>query len=129
MAITLEGIALPADIQWVDEFTSHGVAQTVTTTLTGALVVEESVLLAGKPITLQSNGAALIDQATLEQLQNLAKLPLAGTTLTLDWNGDITQVVFDHNKGAIEATEVMRLADSAQPADHPYFVTIRLLTA
>lgn len=129
MAITLEAIALPADIQWVDEFTSYGVAQNVTTTLTGAIVIEESVVQAGRPITLQSNGAALVDQATLEQLRALAALPLAGTTLTLNWNGSIKQVVFDHNKGAIEAQEVLRLADSAQPADHPYFITIRLLTA
>lgn len=129
MAITLEGIALPSDIQWTDEYQSFGVTQTVTPTLTGALVVEESVQQAGRKITLASNGGAWVYQPTLDALLALAALPLDGTTLTLNWNGTLYSCVFDHGSTAVEAEEVLRLADHAQTDQHPYFVTIRLITS
>lgn len=45
-------VQLPKDLEWVDEFTWSKVQQNVTTTLTGALVVQESTQLKGRPITL-----------------------------------------------------------------------------
>lgn len=129
MAVTLAGIEIPADIQWIDEFSGFGVGQTITPTLTGALVVEEVAQPAGRKITLRSNGAAWVTRDTVEQLAALAATPLDGTTLTLSWHGTDYDVVFDRSSGdGFSATEVIRLAASIQGATHPYDITINLIT-
>ena len=71
--ILLAGIELPADLQWVDEFTGWRVGQAVKTSLTGARIVQESALQAGRPITLQTQreGAAYIAPVTLAVLRAL----------------------------------------------------------
>lgn len=46
-------LALPQDLEWVDEFSWSPVQQSIETTLTGALVIQESKQLRGRPITLQ----------------------------------------------------------------------------
>ncbi|WP_282296808.1 MULTISPECIES: hypothetical protein [unclassified Stenotrophomonas] len=71
--IVLAGIELPADLQWIDEFTAWRVGQQVKTSLTGARIVQESALQAGRPITLQTQreGDAYIAPVTLEVLQRL----------------------------------------------------------
>ncbi|MFW6344767.1 MAG: hypothetical protein ACOC0M_00325 [Halomonas sp.] len=132
MTVRLAAITLPDDIQWTDEYAGHGVGQTITPTLTGALLVEEAAQQAGRPITLASNGAAWLERSTVEALQALAATPLdTGDTHTLIWgDGRTFQVVFDRSSGpAIEAQEVLRAAAQIQGADHPYTVTIRLITA
>jgi len=129
MAITLAGITLPADLRWTDEFAGHGVGQTITPTLTGALVVEETAQPVGRPITLESAGAAWVERSTVEALAALAATPLDGTTLTLDWHGTTYSVVIDRGRGGLEATEVLRLAGDQQGATHPYLLTLNLITA
>ena len=71
--ILLAGIELPADLQWTDEFTGWRVGQAVKTSLTGARIVQESALQAGRPITLQTQreGAAYIAPVTLAVLRAL----------------------------------------------------------
>lgn len=73
-AIVLDGISLPVDLQWTDEFTSWKVGQVMRTSLTGALIVHESARQAGRPVTLESwqDGrawAGVVDLATLRALQ------------------------------------------------------------
>ena len=71
--IVLAGIELPADLQWIDEFTAWRVGQQVKTSLTGARIVQESALQAGRPITLQTQreGNAYIAPIPLEVLRQL----------------------------------------------------------
>lgn len=52
MAITLGALVLPPELVWEDEDAWSPVAQTTEYSLTGALLVEEAVKLAGRPITL-----------------------------------------------------------------------------
>jgi len=130
MAVKLEGIALPDDIQWVDEFSGFGVGQTITPTLTGALVVEEAAQPAGRKITLRSDRDVWVERSVVQQLAALAATPLDGATLTLSWHGTDYDVVFDRSQGdGFSASEVLRLAGSAQGADHPYEISINLITA
>jgi len=132
MTVLLEDIQLPDDIQWIDEFAGHGVGQQISPTLTGALLIEETRQAFGRPITLASNQAAWVTRATVEQLEALAATPLEdGQTLTLEWgDGRTFAVVFDRSGGKpIEAEEVSRLAAGAQDGEHPYLITIRLITA
>ncbi|MDI5886181.1 hypothetical protein ACFO0O_03840 [Cobetia amphilecti] len=131
MPVTLEGIALPADIQWTDEMVSHGVGQVQTPTLTGALVVEESAQAAGRSITLASGGGAWVTRSTVLALSELAATPRpADTPMVLVWgDGRTFDCVFDHAGGeAVSASEVLRLAAGSQDADHPYTITLRLIT-
>jgi hypothetical protein len=132
MPITLEGITLPPDLQWTDEFSGHGVGQVITPTLTGALLVEETTQTQGRPITLESNGAAWVTRSTVEALAALAATPLAeGSTLTLAWaDGRSFDVVFDRSRGpGFRAQEVQRLAAGIHENTHPYLIQITLLTA
>lgn len=47
-------IALPADLEWPNRVIGWAIGQDVQTSVTGALVVQEGVRQAGRPITLQS---------------------------------------------------------------------------
>lgn len=77
---SLGGIALPDDLEWVDEFDWSPVGQQVEVSLGGSLIIEESAQLAGRPITLRSNQSgsnywAVTTRATAEALQALANTP------------------------------------------------------
>lgn len=62
-------IQLPQDLEWIDEFSWSPIQQTVDTTLTGALVIQESTQLRGKPITLQGkDDMGWIQRSVGEQL-------------------------------------------------------------
>ena len=52
--LTLDGVELPEDLEWADEYTAWKVGQVVRYSLTGALIVQEAALQAGRPVTLQS---------------------------------------------------------------------------
>ena len=52
MAITLDTLTLPNDLEWTDEFTFSYIQQNYKVTLGGSLVVEERELANGRPITL-----------------------------------------------------------------------------
>lgn len=73
MSIVLDGISLPADLEWTDEFTAWKVGQVARTSLTGALVVHESVRQAGRPITLasQQDGPRWVAPVRLDILRAL----------------------------------------------------------
>jgi hypothetical protein len=132
MPITLGGITLPPDLQWVDEFSGHGVGQVISPTLTGALLVEETQQTKGRPITLASNGAAWMARSAVEAMATLVATPLDdGETLAFEWaDGRTFDVVFDRSRGpGFRATEVVRRSADIQQATHPYVIEITLLTA
>lgn len=130
MAVTLEGITLPTDIAWTNEFSGFGVGQVITPTLTTALVVEEIAQTAGRQISLETGDDSWVERSVVLALDALAKVPLDDTTLTLNWHGTNYDVVFDRSSGAaVEAEEVYQLAGSDQGADHVYSLTLRLITA
>ncbi|MCU7839783.1 MAG: hypothetical protein KZQ94_10455 [Candidatus Thiodiazotropha sp. (ex Troendleina suluensis)] len=123
--ITLDGITLPGDLEWIDEHTWSSVGQTKTVTLTGALIIEEAAQLAGQPITLVGGQrACLVTKATVESLQALADQ--AGLQMSLDYNGTVMAVMFNRENGeAAEARLFRRIADP-QPTDL-FYITIRLM--
>ena len=132
MPVTLESIALPEDIQWTDEFSGFGVGQTITPTLTGALLVEEVARTLGRKITLSSNGASWVARSTVVALQALVATALdEDETLTLVWgDGRQFEVVFDRSSGTgLSAAEVRRLAAGVQTSSHWYTIELNLLTA
>lgn len=134
--ILLAGIVLPADLQWTDEFTAWRVGQQVKTSLTGARIVQESALQAGRPITLQTQteGNTYIGPVTLDvlrQLQASEEQPRVGSLQLVmpDHNtGERTfQVRWRRSEGA--ALEAVPINYAVPALDGDYFsITLRLMT-
>lgn len=119
-------ITLPADLYWADEASWQPVVQTAERTITGALVIQTHVRIAGRPITLQPPGdnGAWITRETLDGLTALAAIPGAAMTLTL--RGVPRQVVWRHQEEpVIDAQPVMHYAD-VQEGDF-YTATLRFM--
>lgn len=130
--ITLGGLTLPEDLEWVDEFQegSDLVGQNVVYSVTGALIFQASAKQAGRAITLQgsfdgSNGFAAISLSTLEALRTLAQNP--GMVYTLDFgDGRVFSVIFDRSNGPAVSAEAIQHIVPHQATDF-YFPTINLL--
>lgn len=124
-------VTLPGDMQWVDEFTWLPTAQQVEVACSGALIVEESVQLAGRPITLQARmegntGFALVERSVLSALRALAAVGrTAPLTLVLEDLRSFS-VMFRHSDGlAVEAVPIKHIVP---PADADlYSLTVRLM--
>lgn len=134
--ITLDGITLPGDLFWSNEFTAWKVGQSQRRSLTGALVVHESAVQVGRPITLEttSNGntyVAAIALPVLQQLQALeAQTRTTPMTLVLPAHNTGTRsfdVLFDRTSG--KALEARPLLFASPYIDEDYFaITLRLIT-
>ena len=130
--LTLGAVTLPVDMEWIDEFTWSPVSQAQEITLGGALLVEESAQLAGRPITLRSgqNGSehwGVIDRVTLIALQALAASVMA-EPITLTLPDDRTfEVMFRHTDLAVDSRALRHVWP---PVDGDlYAVTLRLFVA
>jgi len=117
MSITLNGIELPEQLDWRDEFDWAPVAQTQTPTLTGALIVEENAAPAGRPITLLSDGGAWASRALVKQLKTLEAQVSTPMTLVLN-DGRSFQVVWRRDPVGVEATQLIRICD---PDDNDWY--------
>lgn len=132
MAITLyhaasaTTVTLPDALNWVDEYTWSPVEQTKTYTTTGALLIEESVKQAGRPITLEGNeDRTWCTRALVDTLRAWAATP--GIVLALTIRGTARDVTFDHEKGALQGLPVIFYADGSIDATDFYVPTLRLL--
>jgi hypothetical protein len=135
--IILAGVELPGDLDWSDEFTAWKVGQNVRTSLTGARIVQEGALQAGRPITLESgqDGDAWYGVVTLEVLRLLQSMEaVAGSapmTLTMPAHNSGTRsfdVIWRRTDGAgLDARQIKRIWPQLD-TDY-YSVTLRLQTA
>lgn len=130
MSITLSDgtttVDLNPDLYWADEYAWQPVAQTVTTTLTGALIVQNGAMQAGRKITLSpaDDASAWMRKSVVDQLRNWASV--AGQSLTLTLRGVSRTVIFRHHDGgAMEATPVVFFSD-ADSSDW-FRVTLRFM--
>lgn len=94
-------LQLPQDLVWIDEVTWSPVNQNVVVSLTGALVVQESVQQKGRPLTLQGkDDMAWITRSTLEDL--MAMRDSQGLVMQLQYiefvdNAYTLNVLFDYS--------------------------------
>lgn len=135
--IILDGIELPNDLQWQDEFTGWRTGQQVRWSLTGAMHVKESVRQAGRPITLVSrnSGSEWVAMVTLPTLNAL--LAHEGQARSTPFTLQLPA----HNSGTRTfncywrrtdgpAIEFQRMIDIVPNVDGDYFhVTLRLMSA
>ncbi len=124
--IILDGISLPVDLLWSDEWAASTVAQTVRRTLDGGLVVFYGELRAGLPITLESQpDAGWLTRTQVEAIALRAASP--GGLYTLNLRGQTWQVMFRHHDApAFEARPLVSVANP-QAGDF-YLATIKLMT-
>lgn len=130
MSITLSvggtTLNLSPDLYWSDENNWHPVEQSVSRSITGALIIQPQAREAGRPITLEpeDDQSAHMPLSTVTQLRNWAEVP--GQAMTLTLRGIARTVIFRHQDGAaIEATPWVHYRD-VQAGDL-YRVVIRLM--
>jgi len=117
-------LELPSDLEWEDEHNWAPVAQAISYTLGGALVVETSLKRAGRPITLAAGeDRAWMHREDLDVLYELASEP--GKVLTLLLRSTSRQVVWRHSDGAIDAEQVMFVDEPTH--DSYYRTTLRFM--
>lgn len=123
MSIVLDGLELPNDLFWADEFDWSPLSQKESRSITGALIIESGVMTGGRPITLAgSDTSAWIARSALQQLYGL----LANNAeMVLQLNGVSRNVRFNHGQTPIKAQPVVDYA--APAADDHYTITIRLI--
>lgn len=116
---TLADLPLPDDVIWTDELAFSSIAQTITPTLTGAIVVEENDAAIGRPITLKGVGPLSL----IKQLKNIEAVINHQMSLVL-LDGMTRTVIF--KRPGVAATSL--LGDFADPSDaDPYEFTLNLL--
>lgn len=125
MPHSLNGISLPADLVWSDEFAWTPVEQAKTYTLDGALLVESQVRQAGRPITLSGGeDRGWVTRDVVALLYALAQTVKDDLALTLADGRQFT-CAFRHGEGAIEARPVVPLGP---PGSGDYYtLTLRLM--
>jgi hypothetical protein len=127
--ITLGTVTLPPDLRWRDEFAWTPVQRTAEYGLTGALIVQESVKQAGRPITLEAKseakGYVWLNRATLLALKTLAETAGWSGTLTLA-DGRAFTVAFRDD--GLTAEPVIHLAHTGPLDALPYTFTLKLQT-
>ena len=74
-------VELPGDLEWTDEYQWSPIAGESAYSLGGRLVVHESAVLTGRPLTL-SGDPTWLQRGTIEQLRAM-DLPSAVLTVTL----------------------------------------------
>ncbi|MBZ4194218.1 MAG: hypothetical protein LAE24_07925 [Candidatus Contendobacter sp.] len=120
MAITLDSFTLPAGLCWSDEFAWSPLGQSSEYSLTGALLVQQSVKLAGRPITLTGTSSGTSHTAWLTRAQVLtlqAKLDTnADMTLTLHDSRTFTVRPAPDSANALQS-RALPIAYNAPPAD------------
>ena len=133
MSLTLGAVALPSGLVWSDEFAWTPVEQSTIHSLTGALLVQVSTKLAGRPITLTGQSAGndhtvWITRANLLILQTALAVTGAEFTLTLHDGRTFTVIA----NGPVKATPLAAVKSllPANPAsDHEYLLNeLPLLT-
>lgn len=119
-------LTLPDALNWSDEYTWSPVEQTKTYTTTGALLIEEGLKQAGRPISLEgAANATWCTRALVEQLHAWART--TGIVLTLTLRGVARSVTFDHERGALQGLPVLFFADGSIDGTDWYVPTLRFL--
>lgn len=119
-------LTLPDALNWVDEYTWSPVQQSKAYTTTGALLIEEGVMQAGRPITLEGQiESTWCPRSMVDQLHTWANS--AGIVLTLTLRGVAHSVTFDREKGALQGLPVTFFADASIASDDWYVPTLRFL--
>lgn len=122
-------VTLPNDLFWKDEFEWTPTQKKADYSLAGSLILQTSLKLAGRPITLQppDDSMAWLKRSTVELLYLWAKTPERVMTLTLEYPSDTRSfaVVFAPEESPVEAKPVKPFPGYED--DDWFLCTIKLL--
>ncbi len=125
--IVLDGITLPGDLRWTDEYQWCSVERSAEYSLGGSLLIEESTKLAGRPITLEAvnefRGHIWLSRDTVDSLLALAENTNHQMILVLSDDREFTVMFRDDGIKAEPVYHVMPHENS-----DPYHLTIKLMT-
>jgi hypothetical protein len=130
MSITLSvgatSVVLPSDLYWSDELAWHPVGQSVTRSVTGALIVQTQAAIGGRPVTLAPpvELASWMPRAALLQLQAWANVP--GQVMTLLLHGVSRDVIWRHQDGEVISARPVMPQEGVAP-DDAYTATLKFM--
>lgn len=123
--MTLDEIILPDDLEWIDEIGWSPIAQSTARSATGALLIQESEMQYGRPITLQGDvDMAWITRQTVDALR--AKRDQKGLKMTLTINGEAYAVMFRHQDKPVDVSPI-RQGDFFDPESNYKVDAIKLM--
>lgn len=128
ITLTYSGVpvTLSEDFNWSDEFSWQPVEQTVSRTITGALIIEAATRVGGRPITLEppDDQSAWMTLTDLNTIRTWAAV--AGRVMTLSIRGVGRNVMFSHQEtSAVSAKPVVFY--SSQDTTDNYLVTLKFM--
>ncbi len=104
--MNIDGIVLPNDLEWEDEISWTPIAQNSDYSASGALLLQESVRLSGRPITLVGSGNVGYLKRT-KVLELLVKRNQPGLVMVLTLNdARIINVMFAQSQTAIDVVPI-----------------------
>lgn len=115
----LQDLMLSHDLQWVDEHNWSPAVGHVEYSVTGALIVESALRLAGRPITLHAPDMTMAwhTRTVVDTLALWCKTPGQEFLLTLDDGRSFTVLFRHHDAPAMESKPVRGFA-SYDPDDY-----------
>ena len=120
----LGGVLLPRSMIWIDEFAQPAMARNVEQSITGALIIDLTLITAGRLITLQGTD----EHGWVRRAGLIPLFELAGTAteelLFTHADGRQFYVTFADSQ-PIDAQQLARA--ELPPANLPYIVTVRLI--
>lgn len=124
--VTLE---LDPDLQWVEQYSWSPVVQSLAHSVSGALIIDEAVKLAGRPVTLQppDENAAWMPLAAVSQLLAWSAQP--ELLLHLSIRGVTLDVMFRRTDGEPVEARQRTFVSNPLPGSFgdDYLVTLRLI--
>ncbi len=122
----LDTMTLPGNLLWVNEFDWTPVAQSTDRSLTGSLIVPESLMTYRRSIVLGDGENSWLTLADLNTLFVLSEIPKKKMLLTLPGERTFTVIFYRAEGAPIEAQPVL---PQTTPDDSDFYaVVIRLLT-
>ncbi|MBN9411337.1 MAG: hypothetical protein J0H69_19505 [Burkholderiales bacterium] len=118
---------LPEDLLWANEFQWEPVQQSREYSSTGALIIDEGLKQAGRPVHLSAGeDFGWISRAMCETLSAWSRLP--GISLELQIRGEVLTVAWDREDVAFEAEPLIHYADPSIDSTDQYVPTLRFIT-
>ena len=119
--ITLDTIVLPPDTLWTDQFAEKVIDQSVSYTLGGRMIVQQSPINSGRPVTLSCEWVTLETIRLLEELRDTL-----GAQFELTLTNHVIPVMFAFQAGVVlQATPVIDYPD--EEAEDKYNLIIKLM--
>lgn len=120
------GVVLPGDLEWTDRATWHPQKQAEALSLAGGVILQRSVQVAGRPLTLEtSQPGVFVTYADVQALENLLAQQ-DGPLIVIEPGGTEHTCRWRHSDGAPIDAAPLLFRSPVAPGDI-YNLTLRLM--